>query len=97
MVYGRSKTVLALVGRDRKTLNIDSSLNWFGYKGTRLKESETFKVYRYSAPMTQLGDKIFGSELYKNLHLSAWVCAHPVMGCEKLCTVFSHLSRNAYN
>ena len=47
--------------------------------------------------MTQLGDKIFGSELYKHLHLSAWVCAHPVMGCEKLCTVFSHLSRNAYN
>jgi hypothetical protein len=30
-------------------------------------------AFRYSAPMTQLGDKIFGSELYKHLHLSAWV------------------------
>ena len=43
-------TVLALVGRDRKTLNIDSSLNWFGYKGTRVKESETFLSVQVQCP-----------------------------------------------
>ena len=72
------------------------SVEWCRNSSSSLCSPVAF-AYRYSALLTQLGDKDFGLNCIRISTCLLRFFAHPVMGCEPFSTVFSLLSRNACN